>query len=254
MSKELQRIVIKEELVELLEGDFFEAALLNNLIFWQGRQNNSDKTLEGKIAAAERKGLSEKHINRMKDSRRHGWFYKSLEEMLDNLMGWKSQATLSRAVKGLEKKGYLLKGNNPDPRQKWDRTSWYKVDLEKIINDLYKLGYALEGYALPEQPQEPQPAEEETEENTDETAPLPIFQNENCIFQNERSSLQNEKSSLQNERTIPESITKGFTERDLKDNKLIDPLPLSDQEQEYRTRMARESMNMINNYMNSQTE
>jgi hypothetical protein len=223
--QELQRVVIKEELY-MLTGNHYEAALLNNLIFWHGIVEKTDKNIERRIIALEEKGAKQKQINSQKDKLRNGWFYKTAEEITNELMGWGSNAKVTRAMKRFVEQGWIEKGNNPDPKKKWDRTSWYKMNIDNIARDLHNLGYALDGYTLyqPNENADKYEIQEDTtfEDDTKESPPLRIFQNEKCNFQNEISSLQNENSifqnensKFQNERTIPEGFNQKVLTEDV---------------------------------------
>lgn len=66
-------------------------------------------------------------IDKKKKQLRNSWFYKTGEEILSELMGWGSGSTISRTIDSFVKKGWMEKGNNPDPTQQWDRTKWYRV-------------------------------------------------------------------------------------------------------------------------------
>ncbi|WEA47306.1 hypothetical protein [Priestia aryabhattai] len=195
--EELQRLVIKEEFYNLT-GDHFAAALLNNMIFWQRIVDKGDKNLQSRIDQLEKQNSKdkEKRIQALENKKRHGWFYKTNEEWLLEVMNWSSITTIHRRIKEFVAKGWVDKGVNPDPKKKWDRTAWYKVNLDKIAADLHELGYALEGYTL-YQP---------TEEKAGESAPQSIFHCAKSISHDEKSILHSEKSILHSERTIPESI------------------------------------------------
>ncbi|MFP7202640.1 hypothetical protein SFC08_16845 [Lysinibacillus halotolerans] len=200
--RELQRVVIKEEFY-VLTGDHYEAALINNLIFWRGIVDKTDKNLLSRIKVMEQKGGNEKQITSLKNKLRNGWFYKTGEEITNELMGWGSNSKVTRAINKFVENDWLEKGNNPDPKKKWDRTNWYRVNLEKIAQDLYKLGYALEGYTLIKN----EPKKEEKNHLIDYELLIPlIFQNEKCNFQNEKCNFHFEISIFQNERTIPEGF------------------------------------------------
>jgi hypothetical protein len=205
--KQLQRVVIKEELLALT-GKHFDAALLNNLIFWAGIVEKMDTNLKNQIRQMEARNTKQTVIDKKKKQLRNGWFYKTGEEILSELMGWGSGSTISRTIDSFVKKGWMEKGNNPDPTQQWDRTKWYRVSITKIASDLHELGYALEGYSLSqEQPK--------MEEKQSEPAPLPILHSEKCI-------LQDEKSILHSERTIPEGLLqKGTLEKDFEEEEVL---------------------------------
>lgn len=197
--RELQRVVIKEELLALT-GKHFDAALLNNLIFWAGITEKMDKNLKLRIKQMETRKTKQSAIDKKKKQIRNGWFYKTGDELLAELMDWGSASTISRTLNNFVKEGWIEKGNNPDPSKKWDRATWLKVNLTKIASDLHTLGYALEGYSLAQEMTTKNIENSvETEEKHKETALLPILHSEKCI-------LHDEKSILHSGRTIPEGL------------------------------------------------
>ncbi|MGR2746505.1 hypothetical protein [Bacillus sp. N6] len=213
--RELQRVVIKEELVALT-GKHFDAALLNNLIFWAGITEKMDNNLKLQITQMEARKTKQSIIDKKKKKIRNGWFYKTGDELLFEIMNWGSASTISRAINNFVKQGWVEKGNNPDPTKKWDRTTWYKMNLTKISSDLHELGYALEGYTLAQKQEEV--AEEKTSENDlkqGETASSCILQNEICI-------LHSEKSILHSGETIPECLLHKVTsEKEFEEEEII---------------------------------
>lgn len=188
---ELQRVVIKEELLALTEKHF-DAALLNNLIFWAGIVEKMDKNLKVQIKQMETRNVKQTTIDKKKKQIRNGWFYKTGDELLSELMGWGSASTISRTINNFVKNGWMEKGNNPDPSKKWDRTTWLKINLAKIASDLHTHGYALDGYSLVKEPVKEQ-------EKHDEPASSSILHSEKCI-------LHDEISILHDGRTIPEGL------------------------------------------------
>ncbi|AGG04427.1 hypothetical protein H175_39p13 (plasmid) [Bacillus thuringiensis serovar thuringiensis str. IS5056] len=64
--RELQRIVIKEELLALT-GKHFDAALLNNLIFWSGITEKMDKNLKLRIKQMEARNTKQSAIDKKKN-------------------------------------------------------------------------------------------------------------------------------------------------------------------------------------------
>ena len=137
--KKLKRSVIKEELVKLT-GDFKKAVILNQMIFWSERVNDFDKFIE-----AERNRM-ESHGEDLTMRPQNGWIYKSAEELSEETMLGLSPKNMRTHIKELVKNGWLDERTNP--HYKWDRTKQYRVNIVKIQQDLYKLGYALENYPL----------------------------------------------------------------------------------------------------------
>lgn len=137
--KKLKRIVIKEELV-ILTGDFINAAILQQFIYWSERVKDFDTfILEERLRADRNANLTD-----IKPT--GGWIYKKAEELSAETMLNLAPSSIRERLKKLEKQGYLLTRTNPE--HKFDKVIQYRVDLCKMQRDLLKLGYALEGYKI----------------------------------------------------------------------------------------------------------
>lgn len=137
MSKniKLKRVVIKEELVELT-GNYKLALVLNQLLYWTERVGPKRYNLFAK---------EEKNRNiEDTDNLKGGWVYKKAEEIADELMIGVTPKTARNWLKELEDQDYILSRKNP--KQKWNHTKEYRVNLLKIQSDLQDLGFNLEGY------------------------------------------------------------------------------------------------------------
>ncbi|MCQ6275435.1 hypothetical protein JMM81_10735 [Bacillus sp. V3B] len=205
--EELQRIVIKEELMALIEtyygnknGIHMRAAFLNNLIFWQGIQLKTDKKQKQKIEKAIVHNVSPKSIEKMKTAYRNGWFYKTAEDHTIELMGFCSPSSISRMNKEFKEQGWIELGKNPDPKFKYDKSTWYRLNLEKINEDLNKLGYHLDGFKVVHIKSEDKPA------------PQSNFHGERSNFHGERSNFHGESSICHDGRAITEGITESVSE------------------------------------------
>ncbi len=75
----------------------------------------------------------------------HGWIYKSIKELREEIMINLSESSLLKYIYQLISKDYLIRRTNP--RIKFDRTYQYRLNLIKIQRDLNKLGYNLKGYS-----------------------------------------------------------------------------------------------------------
>lgn len=228
--QELQRVVIKEELMALIEtyygrknGIHMRAAFLNNLIFWEGIQLKEDKKYKNKIERAIQNNVNPKKIEKMKSSYRDGWFYKTSDDLMDELMGFCSPSSITRMNKEFQDNGWIQVGKNPDPKKKWDKSTWYKVDLIKINSDLNQLGYHLEKFKFNQEPQQNDEIEEIPSdsifhgENSDEPASDSIFHGEKSNFHGESSNFHDESSNFHDGKAIPEGLqqkvlTEGETE------------------------------------------
>ena len=237
--EELQKVIIKEELMALVktyygnkQGIHMRAAYLNNLIFWQSIRMKSAKTELNKIDRAIKNKIKATRIEKMKKDFRGNWFYKTSDEQMEELMGFCSPSSITRMNKEFEKQGWLEYGNNPDPKKKWDKATWYKLDLVKINADLNKLGYHLEGFKFDDTEQtlensifhgEKSTVEPfvEVESKTKEDGQSPV----SPIFHGESSIFHGESSIFHDGRTIPEGITEGLT-KDIKKEEEEDQLKI----------------------------
>lgn len=136
----LKRAVVKEELVAIC-GDFIDAIILNQFIYWSERVKDFDKFISEEIERAKRHGI-EKNMTPC-----NGWIYKTSEELASETMLSMSPSSMRRHIKNLIELGYLDERQNPE--YKWDQTKQYRVNLTKIQIDLIDKGYTLEGYPLP---------------------------------------------------------------------------------------------------------
>lgn len=137
--EKLKRVVIKEELVELV-GDFRKAIILNQFVYWSSRTKDYDKWIKEEEERANKSGT----VLGVEESK--GWIYKSAEELNDETMMKLSLPTLRKLLKELIGSGYIQERRNP--KYKWDKTMQYRVDLVKIQTELNELGYSLEGFKL----------------------------------------------------------------------------------------------------------
>ena len=136
---DLKRSVIREELVKLT-GDFKKAVLLNQLIYWSARTKDTNKYMQEE---KERAAKKEAEIDIKKSS---GWIYKKADEISEETMLGLSPSNISTHLKALIENEWLYRRRNPD--RGWDKTFQYRVNLVKIIKDLYNLGFALKEYPV----------------------------------------------------------------------------------------------------------
>ncbi len=130
----LKRAVIKEELVALT-GDFKKAVLLNQLIYWSNKTKDSLKFIQEE---------KERAINKSDEidiENSRGWIFKKTEEISSETMLGLSPSNISTHLKVLIENKWIDRRRNPC--KGWDKTFQYRVNLVKIIRDLYNLGYRL---------------------------------------------------------------------------------------------------------------
>jgi ATPase involved in DNA replication initiation len=136
----LKRAVIKEELV-VLAGDMPKAVILQQFIYWSERIRDFDQFIMEETARAEQYGQE------IRMDPTNGWIYKKTTELAEETMLGLKETAMRTHIKYIVDKGWLSIRRNPD--EKWDKTYQYRVNLLKIQLDLFKLGYALEGYKHP---------------------------------------------------------------------------------------------------------
>lgn len=206
--QKLKRAVIKEELV-ILTGNLNEAIVLNQLIFWSERAKDSDRFLQEEIARAKRfNDGTTMDPEDIKKTLLSGWVYKTAEEMLEETMLTCSRQTMDRIFKSLTEKGFIDKRRNP--KYKWDKTWQYRVNLQFVSQALIKLGYALEGYSLPQselQNEQPSNYGEQSNGQIEHS----YAHGEHTKAQNEQSNAHSEQSNAHGEQAIPKITTKTTT-------------------------------------------
>ena len=136
-TKKPRRIVIKEELVAIT-GDFMLAVILNQFLCWAGYANNLDKLLSEEKRIAEKEGIELntplKEGIELNTPLKEGWIYKKAEELIEETMLGIAKTSMRNKVKLLVEMGYLFERSNPNYR--WDHTKQYRVNFQKIKNDL----------------------------------------------------------------------------------------------------------------------
>lgn len=136
--KRLKRIKVYEEYV-LLTGSFEKAVVLGQMIYWSERIKDFD-------AFIAEENERRKQNNKEPIELQHGWIYKSAEQLNEETMLHKTPNTIRNYLREFVRKGWLSERNNPV--HKWDRTKQYRVNLNKIAEDLNALGLALPGYRV----------------------------------------------------------------------------------------------------------
>jgi hypothetical protein len=125
--------IIREDLVALT-GNPFTAVVLNQLLYWTERLTDLDQLVKEELD-------SERG-----DSPRYGWFYKSSEELSEETLLGFDRRTIRRYLKDFMEKGWL--SERPNPANKWDRTTQYRINIRQIYLDLREVGYDLPGFPL----------------------------------------------------------------------------------------------------------
>lgn len=196
VASKTKKVIIKEELVELT-GDFKLAIVLNQMIYWSERKEDSEVFIKEELARLHKysddvKGTEELAVNLLESS---GWIYKKAEDLsVETMINVKPKA-MREYLKVLVANGWLDERRNP--KLKMDRTLQYRVNILKIQLDLYNLGYSLEGYPLPKVFSE--------KENT-------ISEKENTKAAKENRKVEKESGKGEKERAIPEITSETTTE------------------------------------------
>lgn len=137
--RKLKRAVIKEELVELT-GNYIQAVLLNQFIYWTDRIKDYDQYVMEEKERMQQEGKT------VEFPLSYGWIYKKADALSEETMLGLNEKTIRIHLKQLIKMGYIEQRRNPNYR--WDRTYQYRVNLTKIIRDLNRIGFHLERYEM----------------------------------------------------------------------------------------------------------
>lgn len=172
MSEKTKVIQIKEEFVALT-GDFKSAALLHKLLWWQSFMFQMDKDIMEEVKFLRDQG-QENLAKRKEETLTHGWFFKQYNQMEKEMMGFIKKSTAEEKMKTLIKEKWVLVKRSD---KKTDKKNYYKMNIEKIQEDLHKLGYVLNGYKL-------SISENRTTENTSEDPSLSISENRTISSEN----------------------------------------------------------------------
>ena len=130
VSYSSQVAVIRREFVDLT-GDHFSAVVLNQLLYWTQRVKDFDLLLE-----EERSFNPDCNV-----LPRHGWIYKTAPELVEETMLKISPPTMRKYLKLLIDHGWI--DERPNPFDRWNKTTQYRVNLRKLQEDLQTIGHTL---------------------------------------------------------------------------------------------------------------
>jgi len=125
-------VALREEFVALTHDPLI-AIVLNQLVYWTQRVKDFDLFLE-----EERFSNPECNV-----APRHGWIYKTANELIEETMICVDRTTMRRYLKILITNGWLEARSHP--HNKWDKTSQYRLNLRNLRDDLFNLGFELPG-------------------------------------------------------------------------------------------------------------
>ena len=92
----LKRCVVKEELVALT-GNYKNAIVLSQMIYWSERIRDFDKFLEEENRAREKEGFEAKE-------KYHGWFHKTAEQLSEETMMGLARTNMGKILNELVKR------------------------------------------------------------------------------------------------------------------------------------------------------
>ncbi|MBN9343699.1 MAG: hypothetical protein BGO76_01650 [Caedibacter sp. 38-128] len=135
----IMKSVIREDLVALTK-DYRAAVVLNQLIYWAKRVYDFDQFLEEEYSRNPECNVAF----------RHGWIIKTAQDLSnETLLGFSRQTMriiLRKFIElGVIEESYIA--NN-----KWDKTTKYRLNLVKLQESLFALGYPLSDFTLAENP------------------------------------------------------------------------------------------------------
>lgn len=206
-NQKLKRVVIKEEMVAVT-GNAINALILNQMVYWTEILNKADQETQKEIEQYKKIGMDHK-VEKLEAQLRNGWFWKSAKELSDELMDISSRATIDRKLRELVDAGFLETKKNEE--NKFDKKNHYKVNIDFLRRELKKLGYALEGYAIPDDEPETPESSNAQNEQSEETLILSNAQNEQSGDQYEHSDAPGEQTYTE----ITSEITSETTFKDL---------------------------------------
>ncbi|MBX9786393.1 MAG: hypothetical protein K2Y08_03535 [Alphaproteobacteria bacterium] len=133
--------LIRKELVTLA-GSHTHAVILNQLLYWTQRTKDFSLMLEEEknrgIATTE--GFPREEFPQ-EEPPQYGWIYKTASDLIEETMLHVDRTTLRRYLKFLVKQKWLFERSNP--QNKWNKTIQYRVNVQKIQEDLMALGLNL---------------------------------------------------------------------------------------------------------------
>ena len=134
----IKKAVIREDLLSIT-GNYKEAIILNQFIYWSERVSDADKFIKIENEIARKNGEPERELL-------YGWIYKTAEQLADEIMLGLSASQVRKYIAKLVDYGYIHRRTNP--KYKWDRTFQYRVDLVNIAKALKTNGYSLSDYKI----------------------------------------------------------------------------------------------------------
>ena len=132
-EKKYRFIMIREELVTLT-GDPSIAALLGQFMYWSQQVTDFSLYLE-----------EEKKSSSKNQPLNHGWFHKSIHELIEETMLNVSVMTLHRYLRFLVERKWIQTRTNPEC--KWDGRTQYRVNLSKLFREFHEHGYNIPRFA-----------------------------------------------------------------------------------------------------------
>lgn len=120
--------LIRKELVALT-GNHTHAVILNQLLYWTQRTKDFSLMLEEE---------KNRETATSAESPQYGWIYKTASDLVEETMLHVDRTTLRRYLKFLVKQKWLFERSNP--QNKWNKTIQYRVNVQKIQEDLIALG------------------------------------------------------------------------------------------------------------------
>jgi DNA-binding transcriptional ArsR family regulator len=119
------------------------AIILGQLLFWFEKVRAYDECLLDEYRALSCGGSAK--APKLRD----GWIYKKASDLISETMLSISEQTMRRHLIALVDAGWVEARNNPE--NKWDKVLQYKPNLAAISKALNAIGYALQGYVIPEE-------------------------------------------------------------------------------------------------------
>lgn len=228
----LRKAMVREEFYRLTE-DFFLALVLNQFNFYQLATKNVLGFIEQENARSKVQDIDDGYIQPIE-----GWFYKSAEQLCQELMHPFKRTKAQELMQKLVDRGWVMVRNNPT--MKWDRVKQYRLDLNLLHWDLMELGFTLPNWDTLkfEKRRQCSPPDENALPPSGIQTPVDgaVITARRCtipeVTQREHSEESRDPKSFPGERTFPNSLSPGKGDSGLLPNTLTRVEDSADAEEE----------------------
>ena len=130
MTSQSRYVTIRQDFIELCNGDHCQAALVGVLERWTNWSIDKSYQISAHNAAAKKE-------NKELEPENDYFFYLSGEQLELELLGLYSREKISKSMQLLITAGFVISRSNP--KFKWDRTKQYALKIESILKTLHSI-------------------------------------------------------------------------------------------------------------------